>query len=110
MLGLKSAFDKAAKAKGGNPSTADVIKAFENLTFESMDGPVEMMLGKGHQAVSGTAYGTYKFDKETGKPTHRRRGPLPGRLRQPAQGHDQRRVAARRACRAPNAAERRAAR
>ena len=69
MLGLKSAFDKAAKAKGGNPSTDDVIKAFANLTFESMDGPVEMTLGKGHQAVSGTAYGTYKFDKESGKPT-----------------------------------------
>ena len=69
MLGLKSAYDKAAKAKGGKPATDDVIAAFENLSFESMDGPVEMKLGNGHQAVSETAYGTYKFDKETGTPT-----------------------------------------
>jgi branched-chain amino acid transport system substrate-binding protein len=69
LLGLKAAFDKAAKAKGGNPSTDDVIKAFQNLTFESMDGPVEMKLGKGHQAVSETAYGTYKFDKDSNAPT-----------------------------------------
>jgi branched-chain amino acid transport system substrate-binding protein len=69
LLGLKTAFDKAAKAKGGNPATPDVIKAFENLTFESPAGQVEMVLGKGHQAISDTAYGTFKFDKESNKPT-----------------------------------------
>ena len=69
LLGLKAASDKAAKAKGGNPSTDDVIKTFENLSFESMDGPVDMKLGKGHQAVSETAYGTYKFDKDSNTPT-----------------------------------------
>jgi branched-chain amino acid transport system substrate-binding protein len=69
LLGLKSAFDKAAKAKGGNPATPDVIKEFENLTFESPAGQVEMALGKGHQAISDTAYGTFKFDKESNQPT-----------------------------------------
>jgi branched-chain amino acid transport system substrate-binding protein len=69
LLALKSAFDKAAKAKGGNPATPDVIKEFENLTFESPAGQVEMALGKGHQAISDTAYGTFKFDKESNQPT-----------------------------------------
>jgi branched-chain amino acid transport system substrate-binding protein len=69
LLGLKSAYDKAAKAKGGTPTTADVIKAFQNLSFESMDGTVDMKLGNGHQAVSPTAYGTYKFDQATNTPT-----------------------------------------
>jgi branched-chain amino acid transport system substrate-binding protein len=69
LLGLKSAYDKAAKAKGGAPTTDDVIAAFQNLSFESMDGTVDMKLGNGHQAVSETAYGTYKFDKATNTPT-----------------------------------------
>ena len=69
VFGLKSAFDKAAAAKGGEPSTDDVIAAFENLSFESVGQTLEMSLGKGHQAVGDTAYGTYKFDKETGTPT-----------------------------------------
>ncbi len=67
LIGLKTAYDKAAK--GGKPATDDVIKAFENLTFEAAAGPVAMTLGNGHQAVSDTAYGTFKFDKESGKPT-----------------------------------------
>jgi branched-chain amino acid transport system substrate-binding protein len=46
-----------------------VIKTFKNLTFESPAGQVEMVLGKGHQAISDTAYGTFKFDKESNKPT-----------------------------------------
>ncbi len=68
MLGLKSAFDKAAGG-GAQPSTDEVIAAFENLTFESMGQTLEMSLGNGHQAVGPTAYGTYQFDKETGTPT-----------------------------------------
>jgi branched-chain amino acid transport system substrate-binding protein len=70
LLGLKSAFEKAAEAKGGEqPTTDEVIAAFENLTFESMGQTLEMSLGNGHQAVGDTAYGTYKFDKETNTPT-----------------------------------------
>ncbi len=69
LLGLKSAFDKAAAKGGARPSTDDVIAAFENLTFELVGQTLEMSLGNGHQAVGDTAYGTYKFDKETGTPT-----------------------------------------
>jgi branched-chain amino acid transport system substrate-binding protein len=69
MLGLKAAFDKAAKGDGSRPGTDEVIAAFENLSFESVGQNLEMSLGNGHQAVGPTAYGTYKFDKETGMPT-----------------------------------------
>jgi branched-chain amino acid transport system substrate-binding protein len=70
ILGLKAAYDKAAEAKGGSqPTTDEVIAAFENMTFESMGQTLEMSLGNGHQAVGETAYGTYKFDEETGTPT-----------------------------------------
>jgi branched-chain amino acid transport system substrate-binding protein len=40
------------------PNTEEVIAAFEDLTFQSPSGKVMMKLGKGHQAVQGTAYGT----------------------------------------------------
>jgi branched-chain amino acid transport system substrate-binding protein len=70
ILGLKAAYDKAAEGAGGQvPSEDQVIEAFENLTFETMGSTMEMRLGNGHQAVGATAYGTYKFDKESGQPT-----------------------------------------
>jgi branched-chain amino acid transport system substrate-binding protein len=55
FLGLKSAYEKA-KAKSGADTEA-IIKAFEYSTFDSPSGKVMMKLGKGHQAVTGTAYG-----------------------------------------------------
>lgn len=78
FLGLKAAYEKArltaiqaaipmGAAKGvkeemeksyGRPSDEEVIKAFEYLNFDSPSGRVMMKLGKGHQAVTGTAYGT----------------------------------------------------
>jgi branched-chain amino acid transport system substrate-binding protein len=82
ILGLKAAYEKARLAKlqksvpmGDNrgvkeetqkaysepPSDEEVIAAFEGLSFASPSGPMSMSLGKGHQAVSGTAYGTTKL-------------------------------------------------
>jgi branched-chain amino acid transport system substrate-binding protein len=81
FLGLKAAYEKAKVAKmqaatpmGANrgvkeemekaynvgPTQDEVIAAFEGLTFESPSGRASMSLGKGHQAVQGTAYGTTK--------------------------------------------------
>jgi branched-chain amino acid transport system substrate-binding protein len=61
ILGVKTAWEKAQAANGGKrPSQDQVIAAFENLTFEGPGGPVSMSLGKGHQAVQGTAYGVTK--------------------------------------------------
>lgn len=78
FLGLKAAFEKARLEKirsaipmGANqgvkeemqrayavPTTDEIVVAFENLTFDGPSGKVMMKLGKGHQAVQGTAYGT----------------------------------------------------
>ena len=61
ILGVKAAYEKAHAANAGKaPSQDQVIAAFEHLKFEGPGGPVEMALGKGHQAVQGTAYGTSK--------------------------------------------------
>jgi branched-chain amino acid transport system substrate-binding protein len=61
ILGVKAAYEKAQAANGGKrPSQEQVIAAFENLSYEGPGGKVDMALGKGHQAVQGTAYGTAK--------------------------------------------------
>jgi branched-chain amino acid transport system substrate-binding protein len=82
LLGLKAAYEKARLAKlsastpmGANkgvkeemekayrvgPSQEEVIAAFERMSFDSPSGRMSMSLGKGHQAVSGTAYGVTKL-------------------------------------------------
>ena len=68
FLGLKAAADKAAAAADGRPDTDAIIAAFEGLEFEAMGSRVKMALGNGHQATSETAYGTYRFNRETGTP------------------------------------------
>ena len=61
ILGVKAAWEKAQAANGGKrPDQEQVIAAFEHLTWEGPSGKVEMALGKGHQAVQGTAVGTIK--------------------------------------------------
>lgn len=55
FLGLKAAYEKA-KARSGDDAE-QVIKALEYSTFDTPAGKVMMKLGKGHQAVTGTAYG-----------------------------------------------------
>jgi branched-chain amino acid transport system substrate-binding protein len=81
FLGLKAAYEKAKVTKlqksipmGSNkgvkdemekayavgPDDDEVIAAFEGLLFDSPSGRASMTLGKGHQAVMGTAYGTTK--------------------------------------------------
>jgi branched-chain amino acid transport system substrate-binding protein len=64
FLGVKAAYEKAMAAAGGKaPSQDQIIAALEYLTFEGPSGKVEMTLGKGHQAVQGTAYGMVKHVK-----------------------------------------------
>lgn len=62
ILGLKTAVEKAAGGKAERPSDNAIIAAFENLTYESPSGKVEMKIGKGHQAIQSTAYGRFKYD------------------------------------------------
>ncbi len=42
------------------PTQDQVIAAFEGLTFETPSGTIKMALGKGHQAVEATVYGSAK--------------------------------------------------
>jgi len=61
ILGVKAAYEKAQAANAGKrPSQEQIIAGFENLSFEAPGGNVDMALGKGHQAVQGTAYGVTK--------------------------------------------------
>lgn len=68
ILGLKAAVEKSAAGKPEKPATEVVISALEGLSFETPSGRVDMMLGKGHQAIQATAYGTFKFDATKGEP------------------------------------------
>lgn len=61
ILGVKSAWEKAQAAhEGARPSREQTVAAFEYLSFEGPGGTVDMSLGKGHQAVQDTAYGTVR--------------------------------------------------
>ncbi|MGZ3281603.1 MAG: ABC transporter substrate-binding protein [Xanthobacteraceae bacterium] len=69
ILGLKVAWEKAQKEKGGSkPATDDVVTAFEGISYEGPSGPVKLALGNGHQGIQETAYGTYRFNKQKGQP------------------------------------------
>lgn len=69
MLGLKVAWEKAAKAKAGaKPTAEEVAAAFKGIEFEAPSAKIRMALGDGHQGISETAYGTYKYNKQKGEP------------------------------------------
>lgn len=64
VLGMKAAADKA-----GSGTEEAIIANLKGLSFEGPGGIVDMALADGHQAITGSAYGTYKFDTETGQGT-----------------------------------------
>ena len=69
ILGLKSAWEKAAKAKNGaKPTIDEVVAAFENLEYDAFSTKIKMAIGGGHQGISEMAYGTYKFNKQKNAP------------------------------------------
>jgi branched-chain amino acid transport system substrate-binding protein len=70
ILGLKVAWEKAAKAKGegSKPTPDEIAAAFTGIEFEGPGGHIKMAIGKGHQGIGGTAYGIYKFNKQKGQP------------------------------------------
>ncbi len=67
LLGLKLAYEKAAKA-GAKPTSDEIAAAFKGMTFTGPAGEVKMALGDGHQGITETAYGTYKYNKQTRQP------------------------------------------
>lgn len=62
LLGVKAAADKA-----GSADQDAVIGALKGLEWEGPSGKVSMALAGGHQAIQDTAYGTYQYDKDSGK-------------------------------------------
>jgi branched-chain amino acid transport system substrate-binding protein len=69
ILGIKSAYEKAAAEAGDWPSTEQVIAAFEHHSWTGPSGPVMMDLGNGHQAVQQNAIGVSKYDADLGRVT-----------------------------------------
>ncbi|HVZ52100.1 MAG TPA: ABC transporter substrate-binding protein [Pseudolabrys sp.] len=67
LLGLKLAYEKAMKP-GAKPTTDEIAAAFKGIEFTGPAGHVKMALGDGHQGITETAYGTYKFNKKTKEP------------------------------------------
>ncbi len=69
ILGVKSAYEAAAADSEGLPEVEEVIAAFEHLEYEAPSGPSKMALANGHQGIQETAYGKYKYDRESGTAT-----------------------------------------
>ena len=62
--GLKGAYEKAIDKTGRWPTTLEVIKAFEGLTWNTPGGKITMR--KDHQAVHGGMVGVTKYSKKYG--------------------------------------------
>jgi branched-chain amino acid transport system substrate-binding protein len=67
LLGLKLAYEKARKGDA-KPTSDEVAAAFKGIEFEGPSGSVKLAIGDGHQGISETAYGTYRFNKEKNEP------------------------------------------
>jgi branched-chain amino acid transport system substrate-binding protein len=67
LLGLKLAYEKA-KTGDAKPTTEEVAAAFKGIGFEGPSGSVKLAIGDGHQGISETAYGIYRFNKEKNEP------------------------------------------
>ncbi len=67
LLGLKIAYEKAMKP-GSKPTADEIAAAFKGIEFTGPAGHVKMALGDGHQGITETAYGTYRFNKQTKQP------------------------------------------
>jgi branched-chain amino acid transport system substrate-binding protein len=67
ILGLKFAYEKAQQGDK-KPSAEEIAKAFKGIEFTGPAGHVKLAIGDGHQGITGTAYGTYKFNKQKNEP------------------------------------------
>ena len=67
LLGLKLAYEKAAKA-GAKPTSDEIAAAFKGIEYDGPAGHVKLAIGDGHQGITETAYGTYRFNKQKKEP------------------------------------------
>lgn len=69
VIGLKVAYDKAAKVASDFPSKDQVIKALTHAKFEGIGDTVDLADGNGHQGITEEAYGTYEYNAQTKTPS-----------------------------------------
>ena len=67
ILGLKTAFE-SAQTEDTYPDTEAVVDSFSFLKYTAIGTTVNMALGNGHQAITGTAYGEFARDPDTNAP------------------------------------------
>jgi branched-chain amino acid transport system substrate-binding protein len=67
LLGLKLAYEKARKGDA-KPTSDEVAASFKGIEFEGPSGMVKLAIGDGHQGISETAYGIYRFNKAKNEP------------------------------------------
>lgn len=67
FLGLKYAYDNAAKKAGKFPTTDQVIAELKGSTFPTFVGNVKMSLSNGHQAVTDDLWGVTAWDEKRGE-------------------------------------------
>ena len=67
LLGLKLAYEKAKKADA-KPTSDELAAALKGIEFDGPSGHVKLAIGDGHQGISETAYGTYRFNKQKNAP------------------------------------------
>ena len=67
LLGLKLAYEKAAKP-GAKPTPDEIAAAFKGISFTGPAGEVKMALADGHQGITATAYGIFRFNKQKQQP------------------------------------------
>ena len=90
LLGLKTAYEKAAKSGQAAPDQEAVIAAFEHLKFQGIGTTIDMALGKGHQGITEIAYGTLQIRHQGRCADADQHHPLPRRLREPARRRQER--------------------
>ena len=67
IFGLKTAIEKAMAENGGRkPDSEELAAAMKGLTWDAPSGRIEMALADGHQAIQPNAYGTSRWNAETG--------------------------------------------
>ncbi len=68
ILGVKTAYEKAASAAGRTPTTDEIINALAFSKWETPSGEVELALANGHQAIQANAVGRFKYDPQKKEP------------------------------------------
>jgi branched-chain amino acid transport system substrate-binding protein len=67
LLGLKLAYEKAKKGDA-KPTADEIAASFKGIEYDGPAGHVKLAIGDGHQGITETAYGTYRFNKQKKEP------------------------------------------